>query len=340
MGLMNKETPISNQTVGRAHLLRQQQIHHERLREISSSSSSCDAWRVPVGGKWKQGPLQSKPTYTHLTQNLKGAQQQSERFEEIERENRLLLDKMSALMDGGNILDPTEGTWEFGSGVRLNRFQYPVIDHGISHQPFYPQFGAAREPESLNWGSRRRELERITNENRGIVHRIHERPSNYPVGEWTKRSRDHDDHLLLIRRPYMSPTLPVPAPFTPSSNQSSPRRRRPRSSRSAQAPVSALITPVEAGESKLQVGLCAGFVKGATILVQPGEPEEERLWIEDAWMRRDGLSILLQSPCVHPHPRGVYVHVYPEAEQHMNRARQHLEASERLMDEEVTVSVP
>ena len=28
--------------------------------------------------------------------------------------------------------DPTEGTWEFRPGVRLNRFQVPVIDHAIS----------------------------------------------------------------------------------------------------------------------------------------------------------------------------------------------------------------
>lgn len=223
--------------------------------------------------------------------------------------------------------------------------QTPVIDHGISHQPQFPQRGAAREPESLNWGSRRRELERITNENRGIVHRIHERPSNYPVDQWAKRSDEHDQHLMLIRRPATTQDLPVPAPYTPSASMpqsagGQSRRGFKRNARAARAPVTALLQPVEAGQSQLQVGLCAGFVKGATVLLQPGEDVEEKLVVEDVWLRREGLSVLLQSPCMHAHGRGQFVHVYPEAEQHLNAARKHLEQSEHLFGEEVTVSVP
>ena len=61
--------------------------------------------------------------------------------------------------------DPTEGTWEFRPGVRLNRFQVPVIDHAISLSPKTLGVGSNR-------GARRRELERITRENHSLVQRI------------------------------------------------------------------------------------------------------------------------------------------------------------------------
>ena len=61
------------------------------------------------------------------------------RFDEIEYQNRLLLQKMSALMAAGSVVDPTEGTWEFQPGVRLNKNQMPVIDHAVSHDPPMPQ---------------------------------------------------------------------------------------------------------------------------------------------------------------------------------------------------------
>ena len=35
--------------------------------------------------------------------------------------SRLLLRKMSKMMSGAALVDPTEGTWEFKPGVRLNR---------------------------------------------------------------------------------------------------------------------------------------------------------------------------------------------------------------------------
>ena len=48
----------------------------------------------------------------------------------------------------------------------------------------------------------------------------------------------------------------------------------------------------------------------------------------------------LQRACEHPHPAGVYVHLYPETEVHFNRARTHLDGASHLYGEEVTVRVP
>ena len=142
---MNVDAAVSNQTVARGMQADAYLRHQQRLREISQG-----ARRASLGDKWRQGPLASKPVYTHLRQNLKRAQLQNERYDTIERENRILLDKMSSLFNPASVIDPTEGTWEFSPGVRLNRFQVPVIDHGISTSPQMPQRGAAREPESLN----------------------------------------------------------------------------------------------------------------------------------------------------------------------------------------------
>ena len=105
----------------------------------------------------------------------------------------------------------TEGTWEFQPGVRLNKNQMPVIDHAVSHQPPMPQRGAAKEPESLNWSLRKRELQRITQENQGIVTRIQGRGSSFPTqSQWAKRSEEHDQYLMLLRRPVTRDSMPTP----------------------------------------------------------------------------------------------------------------------------------
>ena len=74
--------------------------------------------------------------------------------------------------------------------------------------------GAARAPISLNWNARRRELERINHENRGIV-TLQGRESNLgPRSQWRQRSDDHDRHLMMLRRPATSHGASLPTPFT------------------------------------------------------------------------------------------------------------------------------
>lgn len=338
---MNAEPAVSNQTCTRAHQQDAYQRHQQRLREIASGARRSSQG---LGDKWRVGPLASKPVYPHLRRNLKRAQMQNERFDEIERENRILLDKMHALMSvGPHAIDPTEGTLEFRPGVRLNRFQVPVIDHGISMTP--KMRGAARPSESLNWGVRRRELERITHENRGIVHRIQERKPQYSAEQWTRRSDEHDQILMRIRRPATAHDLPIPIAtaqqlmsnsMRSSTSQGSSRRQRPRK---PYAPATTLLRPANMGDDELLVGLCSGFVKGATLLVQPNEPVEEQLLIAEVSLRRDGLLVRLHEPCTQLHPAGVYVHVYPEAERLLHSARAHLDGSQRLLDDEITARI-
>jgi len=360
-----RELPVCNQTISQLDLASRRESHHKRLRDIASGGR-----RAALGNRWREGPHKSKPAYGHLQQNLKRQQMQSERYDAIEHENRLLLDKMSALMaPGSSVLDPTAGTWEFSPGVRLNRFQMPVIDHGISHQPTMPQRGAAKLAESLNLGSRRRELERITHENRGIVSRIQGRASQFPRGEILRRSVELDRQLLLLRRPTTSRDLPTPPPTglgasmppgytpgaygpmdaiaimrggsaeAPSRAQRCQSRHLARSARTATPPATTLIHDAEKGHAKLLMGLCPGVSCGATLIVQPGEPNEETVVVEDVWLRRDGLSVSLRLPCEFAHPSGVYIHLYPEVEVHLNRARSHLDGAAHLHGEEVTVRI-
>ena len=201
----NKEPPISNHAVHDRATARSLERHHQRLRTIAQQNIRP----YNVGDGWSH----SKPRYEHLTHNLKRAQLEGERYADISRDNQNLLRKI-ALMEQSAVLDPTEGTWEFAPGVRLNRFQVPVIDHCISLQP--QMRGAAKVPESLNRGARKRELERITRENLGIVQRI----QNCPPSEQTRLDalRAHAAKNERIRHRIRQPKLglgfhsPSPSP--------------------------------------------------------------------------------------------------------------------------------
>lgn len=190
----NKEPPISNHAVHDRATARSLERHHQRLRMIAQQNIRP----YNVGDGWSH----SKPRYEHLTHNLKRAQLEGERYADISRDNQNLLRKI-ALMEQSAVLDPTEGTWEFAPGVRLNRFQVPVIDHCISLQP--QMRGAAKVPESLNRGARKRELERITRENLGIVQRI----QNCPPSEQTRLDalRAHAAKNERIRHRIRQPKL-------------------------------------------------------------------------------------------------------------------------------------
>ena len=318
---MNSETPVSNRTVHEIELSNRHKMHLQRLHEIRVAGKR----RGDLGNLWRTGPQRSRPTYPHLRDNLKKQQLESERFDAIEHENRLLLEKMSALMASGSVLDPTQGTWEFQPGVRLNRFQMPVIDHAVSHQPPMPQRGAAKEPESLNWGARRRELERITAENRGIVHRIQGRSSYYPASQWGARSEEHDKHLLLIRRPNTSPPPALPMPPSPlvASTRQQHRRGHVRRARGPGATVSSLLAEAKVGDAYLLIGGIPDVTPGCTLIVQPrdtplaatlmdgpayavppagGEAVEERCVVHETVLRSDGLVVLLREAVCKPHP--------------------------------------
>ncbi|KAL3898041.1 MAG: hypothetical protein SGPRY_012923 [Prymnesium sp.] len=202
-GLHSREAARGGGRVSRSAAARAQMRHWQKLAEINSARPSADCRGTSA---WRQG-------YHHLRYNLKKFRIQDERFAEIERENHILLAKIGEIMAPTRIDDPTDGTWEFRPGVRLNRFQVPVTDHGISISPKSPQFGTAMTKESLNRSARRRELERITRENRGIVERIEKQVTHYPKHRYEEHSREHDRHLSLCAKPVMGMGIGFPGQY-------------------------------------------------------------------------------------------------------------------------------
>lgn len=90
------------------------------------------------------------PTYMHLHLKLKKLQLEEERLATIERDNRILLEKMSYVMR-------TQGRVD-----NRNNYEY----------------------KSLNREKRQRELLRVTKENQSILNRITSRMPEYNVTKW------------------------------------------------------------------------------------------------------------------------------------------------------------
>lgn len=123
----------------------------------------------------------------HLQLKQKKAQLEEERFAQIERENRVLLEKMSKIMrqdpgdarscHGGHHTEqfPFRSTLQLKPGIRVDMTQYPMLDSR--------NFVA---PKSLNREARLRELKRITAENQGMLRRIQSRQPYYDHQEWER----------------------------------------------------------------------------------------------------------------------------------------------------------
>ena len=107
-----------------------QQMHRKRLKQMKAAIDN-----------------KPPPKYVHLVQNLKKQQMDEERYSQIERDNYLLLDKMSYIMTHPQLLD--------------EKYMGPPVTFG----------------KSLNKEYRKRELMRITEENLQILRRI----QVYPV---------------------------------------------------------------------------------------------------------------------------------------------------------------
>eukprot|EP00161_Ancyromonas_sigmoides_P017419 TRINITY_DN4753_c0_g1_i1.p2 TRINITY_DN4753_c0_g1~~TRINITY_DN4753_c0_g1_i1.p2 ORF type:complete len:213 (+),score=71.70 TRINITY_DN4753_c0_g1_i1:44-640(+) len=107
------------------------------------------------------------PKQVHLRQNLKRAQQLLERSSQIERDNRKLLLKMSAIMQRSALDNKNEV-----------------------------------EFKSLNRNKRKQELQRITKENQAILTRIQQKRPAYNTRAWEKdfaQSRKYLDNTRQVR---------------------------------------------------------------------------------------------------------------------------------------------
>jgi len=104
---------------------------------------------------------------THMKKNLKREQMMEERYATIERENRLLLEKMSAIMQGGHGID--------------NRLRKP-----------------ANVGNSMNKSFRKKELQRITQENQAILRRIQACEPSLNRAIWEEDRRQNEKLLRNI----------------------------------------------------------------------------------------------------------------------------------------------
>lgn len=103
--------------------------------------------------------------YIHLAQNLKKQQMDEERYSQIERDNYLLLDKMSYIMTHPQLLD--------------EKYMGAPVTFG----------------KSLNKEHRKRELMRITEENLQILKRIQHKEPYYSHLEWEEKARRDEEYL-------------------------------------------------------------------------------------------------------------------------------------------------
>jgi len=119
----------------------------------------------------------------HLRNNLKREQLLEERYHEIDRENRILLQKMSDIMR-----NPASGSTRTASG-----------------------------PPSLNRDSRKVELMRITSENQGILKRIQRAQPVYNHVAWddsyrrnTQYLKNSSEYPVVLKRKASSPRRLLP----------------------------------------------------------------------------------------------------------------------------------
>lgn len=127
-----------------------QRLHQKRLRSIKAA----------IDNKPPKRP-------SHLRKNLKREQMMEERYATIERENRLLLEKMSAIMQGG---------------------------HGIDNKLRKPK----NVGNSMNKSYRKRELQRITQENQAILRRIQACEPSLNRQVWEEERRRNERWLRNI----------------------------------------------------------------------------------------------------------------------------------------------
>lgn len=103
-------------------------------------------------------------TYMHLHLKLKKLQLEEERLATIERDNRILLEKMSYIMRTRGRVD------------NRNNYEY----------------------KSLNREKRQRELLRVTKENQAILQRVMARKPEYSAQKWQKEWEDNQQFLDSI----------------------------------------------------------------------------------------------------------------------------------------------
>ncbi|KAG5179681.1 KIAA1430-like protein-domain-containing protein [Tribonema minus] len=145
--------PTGNKACHERHVRKCQDLHRQQLTSIKST-------------------IDNKPPKTLRAvagTNAKKQQLMEDRYAQIERDNRILLEKMSTIMRSR----PTV-----------------ALAESVEAQ--------ARYAKSLNRESRKRELQRITRENARILAAIQSSEPVYNSGQWEREARDHERYLKNI----------------------------------------------------------------------------------------------------------------------------------------------
>lgn len=147
---------------------RRHEMHRARVRNVRSLVDTSEPTAIQMD---------------HVRINLKREQQLEERYSEIDRENRILLNKMSNIM----------------------RQQGPPVDE------------RPPGPQSLNRDFRKKELLRITKENQSILKRIQQAQPQYNHVEWEGHHRRNLGYLQNCAEYPLILKSPRPNPGSPSS---------------------------------------------------------------------------------------------------------------------------
>mmetsp|Transcript_11133 Transcript_11133/g.36918 ORF Transcript_11133/g.36918 Transcript_11133/m.36918 type:complete len:602 (-) Transcript_11133:344-2149(-) len=170
----NRTTPFSSRTIAWET---QRKDYEKHLRALASQSARIDnKWGGSVNGVREI----KRPTYSHIQNNPKRAQQQDERNAEIELENYLLLSKLSRILERPH--NATKGTLHPMDADRTAGAQTD---------------GAAGEPSSSNMLSRQRLQEKITRENLELVRRLQRCRPTY---DRAALARDAEDRRQWMER--------------------------------------------------------------------------------------------------------------------------------------------
>ena len=149
MDRARRAMPIGNKACHARFVKAQQERHKKKLREMKASIDTKEP-HTRQGGKRR---------------NPKKEQMMEERYAQIERDNRLLLEKMSYIMRHQS-MDIREDTGEYS--------------------------------QSLNRERRKRELQRITRENQKILARIQAAEPTYDHLEWAEHERNHEEIMKRL----------------------------------------------------------------------------------------------------------------------------------------------
>jgi len=164
---MYRALPVGNRLCEKRNEQRRQELHREKIRTMRASVDT---------GEPKCLHLE------HVRNNLKREQILEERYGEIDRENRILLQKMSDIMRNNNTQSSSSSSSSSGN----------------------PNGGGGG---GLNRDKRRRELVRITSENQAILKRIQGAQPMYSHVHWEESNRQNTEYLrncceypLVLRR--------------------------------------------------------------------------------------------------------------------------------------------